>query len=984
MLQGPLRAEDISPEGADAARAAVAVSLARTGERPRDDLVELGALLACAYPALAQSIVAHPEDLVLCRAATRPRDRRAYKRLASIACGELDDPARVRRGLRRFAVREKLRVAARELLALPGQDVDVTARELSELAEVCCETALGEALAWAAARFGEPRTADGAPCGFVVVGAGKLGGRELNAGSDIDLILFYETDEGSVGPAPESKGLPHTLHEHFTRVAQRMVATLDEATEEGIVWRVDLRLRPEGARGPVAISLAAAERYYETWGRTWERAALLRARPVAGDLEFGARLMAALSPFVWRQTVDPRVVGEMASMLSQARAEAGGWAASDLKIGQGGIREVEFFAQGLQLVWGGREPGVRATNTIDALKRLRGRGLVSEREERELSDAYLLLRRTEHRVQFATGLQTHALPSEPDLLSRVARSLGYEGASALLRDLAAVRDRVHLRYESLGPETAPTVDPRMQRIWAALDVQDEPAVADLAPRFGPAAAGDLPRHLLALANRPDLPLGASTRDRDPSFAGKLVDALADAADPEQAARLLAAFFARLVTPGTYVRALIDEPRLLRAVCSLTGASAFLGEALVVHPDLMDQVLYTRAAPTPAWAEAQVAVEVDALSGDDAADVDAFVGALRRVKRRVTFEVGLADLAGELSTWEVGRVLAALADATLDHACRFALRERLPSAALARPGLALIAMGKLGGREIGYGSDLDLFFVYDAGDAPEGDALQERYARVAQRVLQLVGTPHGEGPGYELDTRLRPSGNQGLLVASLAGFARYTREQSAQWERQALVKARACAGDRVLGAQVGRVAEEVAYERGAPDPAVVDHLRGRMEREIGHERLDRSPARYDLKVGRGGLVDVEFATQWLQMRHGRDERVRTTETGPAITALETCGYLDGASAETLREGWAFLRKLEQRLRVAHGASVSLLEEGAPGLLTVARSMGARDGPRAPADAALLELYSATTRDVRAAYLRLLGLKDGGAAHRGPSA
>ncbi len=913
-----------------------------------------------------------------------PRDVRAYRRLASIACGEPDDPARVRRGLRRLAAREKLRIAARELLALPGQDVDVTARELADLAAVCCDVALAEALTWARGRFGEPETAEGAPCGFVVIGAGKLGGRELNAGSDVDLILFYETDEGAVRPPPGAGpgAATHSLHEHFTRVAQRMIATIDEATEEGFVWRVDLRLRPEGARGPLAISLAAAERYYETWGRTWERAALVRARPVAGDLGFGARLMEALAPFVWRQGVDPRVVGEMAAMLARSRAEAGGRSGDDLKIGPGGIREVEFFAQGLQLVWGGREPGVRAENTIDALRRLRGRGFVTEREERELSDAYLFLRRLEHRVQFATGLQTQTLPSDPSLLDRIARSLGCDGAGALLAELDAVRGRVRARFASLGPDAAPAEDLPLERVWAALDAQDEPLPADLAPRFGAAAAGDLPRHIVALARRPDFPLGAGTRDRNPTFAGRLLDGLADAADPEQAARLLSAFFTRLVTPGTYVRALIEDLRLVRAVCSLTGASAFLGESLVAHPDLMDQVLYTWTAPTPESAAAQVAIEVRALSAEDATDVDAFVGALRRVKRRVTFEVGLADLAGELSTPAVGHVLTALADATLAEACRFALRERAPPGGLAGAadpsGIVLVAMGKLGGQEIGYGSDLDLFFVY--GEEREG--AQEYFSRVAQRVLQLVETPHGDGPGYELDTRLRPSGNQGLLVVSLASFARYSQEHAADWERQALVKARACAGDLALGAEVVRIAHDVAYERGTPDPAAMHHLRGRMEKELGHERLERSPARYDLKVGRGGIVDVEFATQWLQMRHGHDSRVRTTRTGAALAALEACGYVEPAVAETLREGWTFLRKLEQRLRVSHGTSVSLLEEGAPGLLTLARSMGMRDGRRGRADAALLERYVAITHEVRAAYLRVLGLTGAGADPQGP--
>jgi glutamate-ammonia-ligase adenylyltransferase len=583
-------------------------------------------------------------------------------------------------------------------------------------------------------------------------------------------------------------------------------------------------------------------------------------------------------------------------------------------------------------------------------------------------------------VQFATGLQTHALPRDADLLGRVARSLGYAGAAELNADLSSVRGRVRVRFASLEPAEAFAPDPSLARILAALDARDEPSSIDLAPRFGALATTDLPRHLGALAKRADSPLGSATRDRDPSFAARLMDALADAADPEQAARLLAAFFARLETPGTYVRALVDEPRLVRAVCSLLGASAFLGESLVAYPDLMDRVLFTWAPPTPEAAVEQVDIEVAALSPEDAGDVDAFVGALRRVKRRVTFEVGLADLAGELPTEQVGYVLTALADATLDHACRFALSERRAASGArggSASGLALVAMGKLGGREIGYGSDLDLIFVYDG----EGDGDRERFARISQRVLQLVETPHGDGPGYELDTRLRPSGNQGLLVVSLEGFARYTRELAADWERQALIKARACAGDWSAGAEVVRIAHEAAYERGAPAPEVLHKLRGRMERELGHERLDRSPARYDLKVGRGGVVDVEFATQWLQMRHGQDPRVRTTETGHALAALEMCGYLDQAPAEVLNGGLSFLRKLQQRLRVSHATSASLIQEGAPGLLTLARSMGARDVPRARADVALLERYVRVTRDVRAVYLRVLGLTDGAAGPQG---
>jgi glutamate-ammonia-ligase adenylyltransferase len=964
MYSTSMRAEEIAPEEAPAARARAQAWIERAHERPRSDLVEIGALVACAYPALAQALDAHPEDLVSAASARKEaRDVRAYRRLAVEVVGDLADPARVRRGLRRFVAREKLRIAVRELIAEPGQDVDVTSRELAALADVCCELSLAEALGWGQARFGAPIAASGEPCGFVVIGMGKLGGRELNAGSDIDLMLFYETDEGCV-TGSGSAGLVHTLHEHFTRVAQRFVATLDESTEDGLVWRVDLRLRPEGTRGPLVNALAATERYYETWGRTWERVALIRARPVAGDSALGARLLQALSPFVWRKAVDPRVVDDLAAMLERARVEAGSASESDLKIGRGGIREVEFFNQGLQLVWGGREPRVRTTNTIEALHRLHACGFVTEREERELSDAYLFLRRLEHRIQFASGQQTHTPPADRETRERLARSLGYVSSDDLDYELDAVRTRVATRFASVARSRGD--DPPHALLWAALDTKDEAQVAQAAAaRFGQASGVDLPRHLLALAKRPDWPLGAATRDRAEGFAGRLVEALADAADPEQAARLLASFFARLGTPDAYVRALADDDRLVRALCSLLGASAFLGESIVGHPDLVDRVLYARGVVTPEIARDQVDEEVALLSATEAMDVSAFVGALRRAKRRVTFEVGLADLAGELTSTEVAHVLTALADAALAHAVRFALREG--SVHEDDEGLAVVAMGTLGGREIGYGSDLDVFFVYEAAE----ESAPERYARIAQRVLRLMETPHHEGPGYALDTRLRPSGNQGLLVVSLEGFQRYQEERAESWERQALIKARACAGAEALGLRVISIARRAAYEGGAPLPERLHHLRGRMERELGHERLDRSPARYDLKVGRGGLVDIEFAAQWLQMSYGKDLHVRSTETEVALSALEACGYLETSVAETLREGWRFLRRLEQRLRISHGTSVRLVEEGAPGLATLARRMGMRDGPRSRADQALLERYSQVTGEVRAAYLLILG-------------
>ncbi len=976
---------------------------------------DLATALLTAYPGFRGQVATRPDDIIsISRGKLRiPRDLRAYRRLASAMVPNLSDPEAVRHGLRLFAQRERLRIAARELMREGGNDVDVTARELSDLAQACIEVALAEAQRWAEERFGTPQTASGDRCAFTVLGMGKLGGRELNCGSDVDLLPFYETDDGEV--IKDGVALDQTLHEYFARVTQRFTATLEDVTEDGMCWRVDLRLRPEGSRGPLVNALAAAERYYETWGRTWERAALVRARPVAGHPGFGARVIDALAPFVWRKAIDPRIAHEMAHLVQRARVELSEDAERDLKLGVGGIREAEFFVQSLQLIWGGREPTLRDTNTLEALHRLRSRGLVTDRESREVESAYLFLRRLEHRVQFAMAIQTHQLPTG-EMLEVIARSLGYASGRDLERELDKTRRRVAARLASLTKDVLASEirgAEHLEPLLTTIDTGEEhlvlTAIAEGAGGvdFSTSASADLARHLLALARRPDFPLGAKTRDRHPLLAVSLFEALADAADPEQAARLLAAFFARLATPSVYTKALAEDTHVLRRLVTMFGASAFLGEALVYRPELMESVLFTKGAPTAEATRKDVesevfrattgaaagplssrgALPIPASSASDELDPEeAFVGALRHAKARLTMEVGLAELAGEIRTRDATLVLSALADATLEHATRYALAERkLPTSD--HEGLAVIAMGKLGGREIGYGSDLDIFFVYEGSD---DDA--EKYVRAAQRVLSLVSTPHGDGPGYELDTRLRPSGSHGLLVVSLDAFTRYhgldepnddessaeddvapatKTGKAADWERQALIKARACAGNPEIGKRVIALASKVAYERGAPNPANVHHLRMRMEKELARE----GPRRYDVKLGRGGIVDVEFATQWLQMKHGMDPRVRTQDTEAAIGALEACGYLDGQLAAVFREGYAMLRRLEQALRVVHGTSASLIEEGAPGLPALARRMGFRDGtPAGTASEALTTRYRAVTRDVRSAYLSVLGIAE----------
>jgi glutamate-ammonia-ligase adenylyltransferase len=992
---------------ADAYAARLAVPL-----NPGSPAHELATLLCTAYPALAPWIEASPHVLhaIASEGHHTARDHAGLMARLRSRTGSLSDPPQVLRELRLFAREERIRIALRELLppSLGGADVDVTASELSLLAEVTLEIALEEAMTALVARFGSPRTETGAPARFVVLGMGKLGGSELNAGSDIDLMFLYDTDDGAaVGP----DGSAISLHDFWTRVARRLTASLEDVTADGLVWRVDLRLRPEGRSGALVNSLAAAERYYESFGRIWERAALLRARPVAGDRALGDEALAILSPFVWTRRVDPSIAVEMVHLVQRSRAKLSHDPARDLKLGPGGIREAEFFVQTLELIWGGREPRLRARGTLDAVRRLRAAGLVTHREMTEIADAYLALRRAEHAVQFATGHQTHVLPDDPGEATRIGRILGFGDASVFAADLAKRRARVAARFRSLLPGEPPA-ESRWTEAIAALErgnregftaalakvlagIGDGDGGADATERWADAA-----RDLFELARHPDSVLGARTREAFPTLAETVLDAVVDAADPEQAARYLRALFARFRHPRVYVRLLGDEPRAVRRLVEALGASVFIGDAVVHRPELGDLVLFSRGIPTPDAARAEIPeaiAEAAAAADPDEAPEQVLVGALRRAKARVIIEVGLADLAGEIGTRQSTQTLSALADASMDAATRFALTgQLLPGAGDPPQGLAVIALGKLGGREIGYGSDLDVIFVYDPAKAPPGESPEVYFARRARHVIRLISVPDAKGSGYELDTRLRPSGNRGLLVSSIDAFARYhgvsrgddgraslpdsperkptdgpepSQAKAAVWERLALIRARAIAGDPDLGAQAVRIAAAAAFTMPA-DPAGVAEEIHRIRMRIEHELSQERRGRYDLKLGKGGLVDIEFCVQFLQMRHGHDPRVRTTETAAAIDALAAIGALSSDQAATLQEGRAFLRRLEQRIRIVHATASQLIEEGAPGLSRLARRMGIRDRPGAEAAAELLARYREVTERVRGVYEQIV--------------
>ncbi|MBK8253942.1 MAG: bifunctional [glutamate--ammonia ligase]-adenylyl-L-tyrosine phosphorylase/[glutamate--ammonia-ligase] adenylyltransferase [Polyangiaceae bacterium] len=965
----------------------------------RETALAIATLLVTVYPSLATTILSEPDIVytIVHDGFHTQLDRAAFVHRVLARVGDVSTNDHVARDLRKAVRAEKVRIALREALplSLGGADVDVTAHEHACLAEAAIEVALGEALSTMSNRYGKPMTGAGTPSRFVVLGMGKLGGEELNAGSDIDLVYLYDSDDGACVAGPDEGT---SLFDFWTRVARRLTATLDDVTEDGFVFRVDLRLRPEGRSGPLVNSLAAAERYYESFGRLWERAALLRARPVAGSRAFGEEALAALTPFVFRRRVDPKVAVEMVGLVERSRATLKHDPARDLKLGPGGIREAEFFVQTLMLVWGGQEPRARAKGTLDAVRRLRALGLVTHREAREIIDGYLLLRRAEHLVQTRTGLQTHVLPEAADELDVMARILGFLDGTTFQARLGVHTRRIAELFRSLLPSEAPPPSRWLDAI-AALERSDAAGFADALVRAAlknvpdPSQTDlrerwiDVARDLFELSKRPDRPLGALGREAYPDLVDTLLDAVLDSVDPEQAARYLRMFFSRLKVPGVYAKFLGDDPRAARRLVEVLGASAFVGEAVTQNLELGDTALFSRGAPTLTEIREQVFSAIRAGRDESAqtratdsglSDSDErFVTALRRTKARIVIEVGLADLAGEISVREATAALSALADACLEVSVHQAL-DLGPDAQI--QGLSVIAMGKLGGREIGYGSDLDVIFVFDPAAAPKGVDADVYFTRSARKVIRFVSMSHHAGAGYELDTRLRPSGNQGLLVTSIDSFARYHHARTsdnpegtpvqpsvraAAWERLALLRARFSAGDQSLGERAISVAHAATYELAA-DPEEtrreIGRLRERMLRELANERRGR----YDPKLGRGGLIEIELTSQLLQMTNGHDHRVRTTDTSEAIEALFEAGYLSVEHASALREGYTFLRRLQERSRIVHAAASQYLEENAPGLLPLARRMGIRDRTGTMAAGELIARYRTITDRVRAAY------------------
>ena len=819
------------------------------------------------------------------------------------ADAEADWPVR----LRRWRAACSTRLVWRDVHGL--DDVDATLAGASRIAEQALQAGTAALSASLATRHGVVRAADGTAQSLVVFGLGKLGGRELNFSSDVDLVYAYPE------PGTSDGARPLDAEAWFTRLGQRLAQLLGEVTADGFSHRVDLRLRPFGASGRLALAFGAMEQYFQREGRDWERYAWIKARPVAGDTAAGARLLDALRPFVYRRYLDYGALDGLREMKAMIAAEVQRRElADDLKLGPGGIREIEFFVQALQLIRAGREPALRGTALLPALSALAAAGHVAPATAERLAAAYRFLRRVENRVQMLADQQVHALPDDPLARARVARGLGHPDAAALDAELDAHRAVVAAEFGGLleARRRRPAPASALLQYWRALpDGGDAAVLADAG--FADAEAQDAA--LRDFARSPAVrALSGRGRQRLDAVLPELLAAAARSDAPDASLPRGLALLQAIARRTSYLALLEEQPAALARLVDVTARSALLSERLAAHPLLLDELLDSRAAGAVPDEAAIVAMVADAAAASPGGDTEATLVALTELRQAIGFRIALALLGQRLPPVDAAARLATLAEAITGVALGLA-RSDVAAAHGVVPGagLAVIGYGSLGGRELGFGSDLDLVFLHDAAADAVSDGARpldagRGFARVAQKLVGLMGLVSAAGKLYEVDVRLRPDGAKGMLVSSLDSFDDYQRDRAWTWERQALVRARPVAGDAGVAAKFEAVRART-LARGGDAAAIREDVIAMRRRMRGE--LDRSrPSRFDLKQGEGGLVDLEFLLQAQVLQHAATTPalLAPRDTPALLRAIATAGTLPAGTVDALAAAHARLLSL----------------------------------------------------------------------------
>jgi glutamate-ammonia-ligase adenylyltransferase len=958
-------------------------------------------------------LITNPDYLDMLRIPLRSSPSRT-ELLAQLQ-GEIDaafEDSAVLRIFRRFRQKQVLRIGTNDIIR--DRPLEEITRDISRVADTALEVALATALKHMTAKFGEPITNSGEPARCVVLAFGKLGGKELNYSSDIDLMLLYDEEGTTRGKRGNTLG----NDDFFARVTSEIVRLLSAHTDRGQAYRIDLRLRPEGHRGPLARSLASTLSYYDTLGRTWERQALIKLRPVAGHIRLGEDFLKAIEPFVYRKYLTFAEINEIKALKRRIehRTDQAGEKETEVKTGHGGIRDVEFTLQFLQLLNGGDLPEVRQRNTLKALAALDKVGCLTDQEYRALDQNYRFLRKIEHRLQLLFDLQTHRLPDKPEELRKLALRMGY-GANRPPIDYQNRDDgsqdpatpaalfpwpggmdplEVFLRdYKEKTNLNRKILDHLLHQTFMEERGEAEPE-ADLlldpnpSPERIQAVLGKYPfkdvheafNNLTLLATE-NVPFLSTRRCRQflASIAPRLLRVIAETPDPDMALVNLEKVSASLGAKGVLWELFSFNQPSLKLYVELCAWSQFLSEILINNPGMIDELLDTLVLNQPRTAEELWQELAELCRG--AADPDPI---LHSFKDKELLRIGVRDILGKEIVAETTAALSDLAETILLQitALRYPpLVKRLGQPTLAegpRNGqvsrYALLGLGKLGGKEMNYHSDLDLILIYDGDGRTAPPPSSSRFdtfeltdnfhffTEFARGIIKMASYLGPMGRLYQVDMRLRPTGQSGSLVIPLHEFLRYYQDGGAQlWERQALTRARVVEGDPEFGQEVMQAVYRAAYDR-EWKPEMVDEIR------TMRERVEATGGQRDLKRGFGGIVDIEFILQMFRLKYGRVyPGVREANTWKALEALRSFQFISQEEYATLRSCYDFLRMVESRLRIFHNRSLDELPDQAEDLEKLARRIGCEPALGQSAGQIFLKNLERHTTQTRELFLEL---------------
>ncbi len=833
--------------------------------------------------------------------------------------------------LRGFRRREMVRIALRDICG--WSELEETMADLSALADATVGAALAALYRHECAHWGAPGEQDGRPVQLVVIGLGKLGANELNFSSDVDLMFAYASEGRTAGGVKGSD----THEAFFTRLCRALIQAIGAATADGFVFRVDTRLRPYGESGPLAMTFDRLEDYYQGQGREWERYAMIKARVVAGDQTAGQRLLERLKPFVFRRYLDYGAFDSLRDMKGRIAMEVRSKGLQDnIKLGPGGIREIEFFGQMFQLIRGGVELPLQIRPIRKVLTVLVGKQYIPESVAEVMDGAYLFLRKVENRLQQWADQQVHALPTDNAGRVRLAAAMGFADWNAFKLALDGHRHQVHAHFNELlasnGAEHA-AADPgredlaKLSALWQG--VGEESQGIELLGRLGYQDPKATLGHLQDLKqDRVLQTLSRVGRERLNRLLPMVLQAVGQAEQPDLVLGRVLELIRSIQRRTSYLALLNENPSAITHLVELAGASPWIASFLGRHPVLLDELLDARTLYRPPH-RAELEQELrQRLAGVDAEDLEYQMEVLRVFKQVNVLRVAASDIMHVLPLMKVSDHLSDIAEVVVDqvvHLCFERLKARYGQPVCrieegrCERGFAVVAYGKLGGLELGYGSDLDLVFLHAA--EPGETQGQERtldnaqfFTRLGQRVLHMFTTHTGAGTLYDADMRLRPSGDSGMLVSHINGFAAYQRDDAWTWEHQALIRARFISGDQALRDHFEVIRRDILTR--PRDPERLRHEVSDMRARLRREQRDRKITEFDIKQDPGGIIDIEFLVQYLILAnaHRHPEIIRWTDNVRLLQALNEAGILDDETAFRLRRAYLIYRATAHRLNL----------------------------------------------------------------------